>query len=39
MRELQRKTDEFTHITQSMHEGLVLLDNENVILSINPSRK
>ena len=37
LRELQRKTDEFTHITQSMPEGLVLLDNKNVILSINPS--
>ena len=36
LRELQRKTDEFTHITQSMPEGLVLLDNKNVILSINP---
>lgn len=37
LRELQRKTDEFTHITQSMPEGLVLLDNNNVILSINPA--
>ena len=37
LRELQRKTDEFTHITQSMPEGLVLLDNKNVILSFNPS--
>ena len=37
LRELQRKTDEFTHITQSMPEGLVLLDNKRVILSINPS--
>ena len=37
LRELQRKTDEFTHITQSMPEGLVLLDNKNVILSINPA--
>ena len=37
LRELQRKTDEFTHITQSMPEGLVLLDNKNAILSINPS--
>ena len=37
LRDLQRKTDEFTHITQSMPEGLVLLDNKNVILSINPS--
>ena len=37
LRELQRKTDEFTHITQSMPEGLVLLDNKGVILSINPA--
>ena len=37
LRELQRKTDEFDHITQSMPEGLVLLDNKGVILSINPA--
>ena len=37
LRELQRKKDEFTHITQSMPEGLVLLDNKGAILSINPA--
>ena len=37
--ELQRKTDEFTHITQSMPEGLVLLDNEGAVLSINPAAR
>ena len=39
VRELQRKTDEFTHITASMQEGLVLLDNAGRILSINPAAK
>ena len=33
--ELQRKKDEFVQITESMNEGLVLLDNNGVILSIN----
>ncbi len=33
--ELQRKKDEFVQITESMSEGLVLLDNKGVILSIN----
>ena len=37
--ELQRKTDEFTHITQSMPEGLVLLDNKGAVLSINRCQK
>ena len=35
MRELQKKTDEFAHITASMQEGLVLLDNKGTVLSIN----
>ncbi|MCM1126413.1 MAG: ATP-binding protein [Lachnospiraceae bacterium] len=35
--ELQRKNDEFTQITYSMTEGLVLLNDKNVILSINPA--
>ena len=39
MRELQKRTDEFTHITGSMQEGLVLLDNAGLILSINPAAK
>ncbi len=33
--ELQRKNDEFTQITHSMTEGLVLLNEKNMILSIN----
>ena len=39
MRELQRKTDEFTQITGSMKEGLVLLDIKECVLSINPAAK
>lgn len=35
--ELQRKNDEFTQITQGMTEGLVLLNDKNVILNINPA--
>lgn len=35
--ELRRKNDEFTQITQGMTEGLVLLDEKNVILNINPA--
>ena len=35
--ELQRKNDEFTQITRSMTEGLVLLNENNIILSINPA--
>ena len=37
LRKLQEKTDEFTQITESMKEGLVLLDNKGIVLSINPS--
>ena len=37
LRELQRKTDEFSQITRSMQEGLVLLDNHWTVLSINPA--
>ena len=37
LRELQKRTDEFTHITGSMQEGLVLLDASGSILSINPA--
>ncbi len=33
--ELQRKNDEFTQITNSMTEGLVLLNEKNMIVSIN----
>lgn len=34
---LQKKTDEFTQITDCMKEGLVLLDRNERILSINPA--
>ena len=37
MEKLQRKADEFQQITSHMQEGLVLLDGEGNILSINPS--
>ena len=35
LRELREKTDEFTQITGSMREGLVLLDEHGSIMSIN----
>ncbi|MCM1083581.1 MAG: ATP-binding protein [Clostridium sp.] len=35
--ELQRKNDEFTQITHSMTEGLVLLNEKNIIVNINPA--
>lgn len=35
--ELQRKSDEFEQITQGMTEGLVLLNEKNSIISINPA--
>ncbi len=35
--ELQRKNDEFAQITQGMTEGLVLLNEKNIILNINPA--
>ena len=37
IRQLQRKQEEFAQITASMNEGLVLLDEQGVILSINPA--
>ena len=37
LQELQRKTDEFDQITRSMTEGLVLLNRQGMILSINPA--
>ena len=39
LRELRRKTAEFEQITESMSEGLVLLDRKGVILSINPAAR
>lgn len=35
--ELRRKNDEFTQITRGMMEGLVLLNEKNIILNINPA--
>ena len=35
MRYLKQKTDEFTQITESMKEGLILLDHKGNVLSIN----
>lgn len=39
MRTLKRKTDEFAQITENMAEGLVLLDKDGLVLSINPAAK
>ena len=35
--ELNKKRDEFSLITQSMNEGLVLLNDKGVVVSINPA--
>ena len=35
--QLRRRADEFSQITASMQEGLVLLDSEATVLSINPA--
>ena len=37
LRELQAKTDEFDQITGHMSEGLVVLDREGCVLSVNPA--
>lgn len=37
LKELEQKKDEIEQITANMNEGLVLLDNNGIILSINPS--
>jgi len=37
--QLHRKADEFSQITEAMQEGLVLMDGEGTILSINPAAK
>ena len=39
MNELRRRSEEFEQITGSMSEGLVLLDEAGVILSINPAAR
>lgn len=36
---LKQKTDQFEQITASMNEGLVLLDDVNMVLSINPAAR
>ena len=35
LQELRQKTDEFEQITASMNEGLVLLDKNGTVISIN----
>ena len=37
--QMKRKSDEFQQITSHMQEGLVLLDSEGTIISINPAAK
>ena len=39
VQELQRKRDEFDQITGNMKEGLVLLNEKGMILSINPAAR
>ena len=39
LRELRRRTDEFTQVTGSMREGLVLLNEQGYILSMNPAAR
>lgn len=39
MRKLRRKSDEFEQITASMNEGLVLLDKNGAVISINAAAK
>lgn len=39
LQELRRKTEEFEQITENMGEGLVLLDRNGVILSVNPAAR
>ncbi len=39
LRELRARTDEFEQITESMNEGLVMLDQKGMVLSINPAAR
>ena len=39
VKQLRRRTDEFAQITASMGEGLVLLDNNSRVLSLNPAAR
>jgi len=36
---LKQKTDQFEQITSSMNEGLILHDDTNMVLSINPAAR
>lgn len=37
MRELKKKSDEFQQITASLNEGMLLLDRNGTVISINPA--
>ena len=39
LRELRQRTDEFAQVTGNMREGLVLLNEQGYILSINPAAR
>ena len=39
LRELRRRTDEFAQVTGNMREGLVLLNEQGYILSMNPAAR
>ena len=39
MKNLKQKTEELEQITRNMKEGLVLLDKDSLVLSINPAAK
>ena len=39
LEELNRRKEEFTAITDSMSEGLILIDSTGVIMSVNPSAR
>lgn len=39
LRELREKTEEFAKVTSGMREGLVLIDKNLLVLSINPAAK
>ena len=39
LRELRRRTEEFAQVTGSMREGLVLLNEQGYILSMNPAAR
>ena len=39
LRELRRRTDEFAQVSGSMREGLVLLNEQGYILSMNPAAR